>query len=956
MRTDHPAVTVDELLRQAIAFHQAGQLQEAQAQYAAILQSDPNHAVAHHNLGILLVQQNRAADGLPYFVAALQADPAQGQYWLNYIDALFQAGQMDEARQTLMMAREHGLQGAQVEALAERLARREGPGNQEMDELVALFSQGRYEDAAARAEKLTVQFPGHEFGWKALGVAYKELGRTEDALVPMQKAALLSPSDVEAHYNLGVVLQALNRPDEAEASYRKALEIQPDYVDAHMNLGVLLHESKRFEDAERSLRRALEIMPQSEKAIFNLGNVLLKLGKLDEAERIFKSALKLTGSEGEAHFGLGRTLKESGRLDEAEAAYRQSLLFNPDNANVHYNLGNLLKDGEQMDEAESSYRKAINIDPGLALAHYNLGNILKDMDRLEEAEEFCRRAVELKPDHVEAHCSLGMLLSSKGNLEEAEASLRKALQLSPDHADAYCILGIVFLVTKRLEEAEASLRRALQIEPDFVEAHNNLGVVLKEMGCLDAAETSLRRALQIKVDYDEALCNLGGVLIRSGHVHESIQCLRKALEHKPNFALAHSNLIYALDLMDSEDVESLQAERRNWDAAHGAPFYKHWAHANKPNPERKLRIGYVSADIKDHSAAKVFGGMLTRFDRAQFDVFAYSNFKGQDDKSTEFFKQYVTVWRSIVGQSDDAAADMIRNDGIDILVDLSGHSAGNRLQVFARKPAPIQITAWGYASGTGMGAMDVFFSDPVMVPPHEKKYFAEEVRYLPCVVGAFYNETFPDVNELPALGQGIITFGSHNRLTKLSPTACRVWAEVLLGVPDSRLILKSPETQDFSTRERITGHFTRAGVTSERIIMQGGAPWYEHMQAYNQIDIALDPFPHGGGVTTVEGLMMGVPVVTQLWPTMPGRVSASIMTALGLTDWIAGTSEEYVDLAVRKAADLQSLSKLRQQLRGIFTSSIIGDQDAYVRAVEQEYRTLWREWCKKRMSNEDHKV
>jgi predicted O-linked N-acetylglucosamine transferase (SPINDLY family) len=389
----------------------------------------------------------------------------------------------------------------------------------------------------------------------------------------------------------------------------------------------------------------------------------------------------------------------------------------------------------------------------------------------------------------------------------------------------------------------------------------------------------------------------------------------------------------------------LYGERKKWDEIYAAPLWQDTPHTNDPTPTRRLRIGYVSADFRAHSAARIFGGMLTRYDHSQFDVFAYSNLNGKDDEITELFKRNVTAWRNIVGVSDEAVAEMIREDEIDILVDLSGHTAGNRLLVFARKPAPIQITAWGYATGTGMRAMDVFFTDPVMVPPNEKPYFTEEVRYLPSVVGAFFNEPFPDVNELPALSDGIITFGSLNRLTKVSAEAYRVWAEVLLAVPRSRLILKTPELNDAAVRERVAGHFTQAGVAAERIIMRGKSSWHDHMQAYNQIDMALDPFPHGGGVTALEGLMMGVPVITLRWPTVVGRLSASIMTTLGLTDWITETQEQYVALAIRKASDLQSLAELRQQLRGMFTSSIIGDQVAYTRAVEQEYRLLWKEWC-----------
>jgi predicted O-linked N-acetylglucosamine transferase (SPINDLY family) len=339
--------------------------------------------------------------------------------------------------------------------------------------------------------------------------------------------------------------------------------------------------------------------------------------------------------------------------------------------------------------------------------------------------------------------------------------------------------------------------------------------------------------------------------------------------------------------------------------------------------------------------------MLTQYDRSQFDVFVYSNHKSKnDDAVAHLFKQNVTVFRNISYLTDAAVAKMIENDAIDILVDLSGHSGGNRLLVFAQKPAPIQITAWGYATGTGMRAMDVFFADEVSVPPQDKQYFAEDVRYLPCIAGlTFSNGQFPDVNELPALSCSLVTFGCFNRLQKLSNEALNTWIELLLELPNSRLILKLPGLHDLSVRERITKHFTKAGVAENRMILQGHTPWDEHIQAFNCIDVALDPFPHSGGVTTLESLMMGVPVITLRAATVAGKISASMMTALNLTDWIAETPDEYIKLAIQKTKDIQALSTLRQQLRNRFTSSIIGNPVAYVRAVEKEYRQLWEEWC-----------
>ncbi len=950
--------SITQHLQEAIAHHQAGKLDEAKAEYESVLRSVPDHPVANHNMGVLLAGSGDASVSLSYFIAALNADPAQGQYWLSYIDALMKAGQMEEASQVLELARQHGLQGDKVEALARSLEKENqklaGPSDQEMDALVALFSQGQYERAAVEARRLAEKFPDQGFVWKGLGVSYKELGRIEEALEPMQKAAALSPLDVEAHYNLGVVLQALGRQDEAASSYRKALEIKPDYVDALINLGVLQHEAGQLNEAERSLRRAFEIMPQNVKAVFNLGNVLMELERYQEAEQIFKSAVQLPGSEGEAYFGLGRALKGQKKLNEAETAYRQSLAFNPDNESVHYNLGNLCKDLERLNEAEASYRRAVNIKPELALAHYNLGHILKRMDRLGEAKDSYRRAIELNPDHAEAHCGLGMVLSGMGSLKEAEISCRKALDINPNYADAHCVLGVIFLNAKKLGEAEASLRRALQIEPDFFEAHNNLSLILKEQGKTNEAISSCLKALEIDPESALSHCNLGILFLAIGQVNESINCFRKALQLKPDYALAHSNLIFLQDLNAKMTVSELQSERRNWDAVHGAPFYGELAHENQADPERKLRIGYMSADFRIHSAAFVFGGMLVNYDAGQFDVIAYSNFATKD-LLTERFQESVTLWRDIAGMADDEVAQLIREDGIDILVDLSGHSAGNRLLVFARKPAPIQITAWGYAHGTGMRAMDVFLTDPVSVPIEEQVYYAERIRYLPCVVGYFKNGETPSVNDLPALSGKGITFGSFNRLSKNSEATYRVWSNILKACPESRMVIKTHELNDGGTRGRVMSYFTSAGIDPERIILQRWSPRHEHMQAYNQIDIALDPFPHGGGVTALEGLMMGVPMVSLCWPTTSGRVSASILTALGLTDWIARTEQEYEQLAIKKAMDLQSLSALRCELRNIFNLSVIGDQLAYTRSVEREYRSLWREWCEKNRNFEAEK-
>lgn len=634
---------------------------------------------------------------------------------------------------------------------------------------------------------------------------------------------------------------------------------------------------------------------------------------------------------------------QAGRLSQAEHMYRQVLQREPNQADALHLLGQLHLQQGNVESAVELISQAIKVEPSREHYHFNLGNAQLAAGCLEEAARSYRQALQIKPDYVEAQVNLGNAFQAQGRLDEAIASYQQALLLKPDFAEAYCNLGNIFQAQGLRDEAIACFRQTLLIRPDYADGYNNLGAALQAQCRLDEAVACYRQALLITPDFIEAYCNLGNVLQVQGKLDEAVASYRQALLIKPNYHEAHSNLIFTMDQMVGNDIATLQSERRRWSGRYADGLYGVPVFSNAPVPERRLRIGYVSADFRHHSASGVFGTMLTCFDPAAFDIFAYSN-SVIEDEHTRFFQKSVTCWRKISGLTDADAAELIRKDEIDILVDLSGYTAGNRLLVFARKPAPIQITAWGYIGGTGMKAMDVFFADSVVVPPEEKPLYAEEVRYLPNVISAYFSNPFPGINDLPAKGREL-TFGSFNRLCKISAEAYQVWARVLQAIPGSRMLLKTVELDSPGTRALVLERFSHAGIDPARIALYGNTTWAEHMAAFNQIDLSLDPFPHGGGVTTLEGLMMGVPVVTLRWPTIPGRLSASILTTLGLTDWIAESPEQYVEIAVEKAQNLTALAELRQQLRPHFMASIIGDTAAYARVVEQEYRKLWREWC-----------
>ena len=886
-------LTLDQALQQAIDHHQAGRLQDAERLYRAILKTQPNHPDANHNLGVIAVQVKQPAAGLPHLKVALEVNPNQGQYWLSYIDALIQTGQTDAARQVLAQGRQRGLQGEMVDVLSVHLKdsawapqqsaalhKVRNPSHQERKTLVATFAEGRYSEAATLAQVLTVRFPLHGFGWKALGAVFQQMGRSADALAPMQKAAALLPGDAEAHGNLGNTLKDLGRLDEAEVSYRLALEINPDFAEAHNNLGATLRELGRLDEAEVSYRRALEIKP-------------------DYAE---------------ANSNLGVALQDLGRLDEAEASCRRALKIKPDFADAHYNLGNTLQVLSRLGEAEASYRRALEIKPDFAEVHNNLGVIHQSLGRLDEAEVSCRRALEIVPDYVEAHNNLGNTLQKLGRLHEAEVSLRRALEIKPDLAEAHNNLGSTIKDTGRLDEAEASYRRALQIKPDYAEAHNNLGSTVRDMGRLDEAEANYRRALEIKPDFTEA----------------------------------YNNLLFTYNLLVKQSPEVMLVEARRFGelVAQKSPFH-HPLH-NVPNPIRCLRIGFVSGDLRDHPVGYFLDGVLAELvciasGRLEFYAYPCSS---RSDALTERINACCKGWYSAVGQSDEILARQIHEDGIDILIDLSGHTAFNRLPVFAWKPAPVQVTWLGYFATTGVAAIDYLIADPWVLPESDEIHFTEKIWRLPETRLCFTPPNVEiDVSPLPALTNGCITFGCFNNLTKINDAVVALWARVLESVPGSCLFLKAKQFKEASVRQSILERFAVRGIGAERLILEEPESRAKYLSAYHRVDIALDPFPFPGGTTSVEGLWMGVPVLTLAGERFLSRQGVGILQNAGLPEWIASDADDYLARAVSHAGDLQRLAALRNGLRQRVLASPLFDSPRFARHFEAALRGMWMQWC-----------
>ncbi len=961
--------TADRLFRDAMAHHQAGRLAEAGALYMSILESSPDHSKANHHLGRIAVLVGQPAAGLPYFVAALNADPANGPVWLDYIDALLQAGQSDEAQSMLALARQHGLDGSDVDALAARMkdgkpksaAKASGgkkaaalgkntsrggePSRQELDAVMALFNQGQFEEVALLARKLTERFPQHDFGWKVLGAVLKVLGRSSDALAPMGKAVALSPGDIESRHNLGVILQELGELDEAAACYRRALKINADYVDSILNLGVVLHKTGHLDEAAEKLRHALRIRPDSAAAHGNLGATLKELGRLDEAEASFRRAMTLTPHDAVAHNNLGIALKQMEHLDEAVASFRRALQIRPEYAEAHLNLGTTFQKLGRLDEAEASLVRALRINPDEARGYNNLAIVFQELGRLSEAEAHFQIALHIDPDDAGTLGNLANLLHHMSRLNEATDYYRRALKKAPDDARLHSRLGDVHRAQRNFAVAEACYRKSLQLEPDNLNYLFGLGLALLHLESLDQAEACFRKILRIKPDNGVAMSTLGEILLSLGRLGEAEDCLRQAVECQPDAAHPHTCLLHFLSLVATGDKHAVFLEHARFGQRFETPLRRYWCeHTQVRDPERSLRIGFVSADFNNHAVASFIEPILAQLaGYPQIKLHAYYN-NLIDDEVTQRLRGYFANWNRIKNHPDAEVAEQIRADGIDVLIDLSGHTAGNRLLVFARKPAPVQASWIGYPGTTGLCAVDYYIADRFLLPPGRMDdQFTEQIVRLPAS-GPFQPfEGAPPVNDLPALRNGHMTFGSFNRPNKLSHDVIALWARILRTLPDARMVLGGLPKE--GSYDQLIDWFAAEGIVRDRLTFHPRSNMKAYLALHHQVDLCLDTFPYNGGTTTYHALWMGVPTLTFAGDSVPGRVGAAILGHVGLERFVAESAEEFVTQGLHWASHLAELAELRAGLRDHLLQSPLRRPELLAMSLYQALRSMWRRWC-----------
>lgn len=778
-----------------------------------------------------------------------------------------------------------------------------------LNHLIMLFNAQRYAELEKEALLLIKQYPGSGHIWMGLSLSLQMQGK--DALQALQKTAELMPYDADAHNNLSNTLRERGRLEEAVASSRRAIKLTPGFPEAHNNLGLALLELNQIDAAVASFRRAAELNPGFP----------------------------------EAHSNLGYALKELGQFEAALLSGRRALQLKPDFAGAHNNMGLVLKELGQYDAAIASYCRAIQLKPDFAKAHNNLGIVLEKLGQSDAAIASYRQAIQLKPDYATAHNHLGNSLLALGQYDNALASYRRAIEIKPDYAEAHGNLGCALLGLDQCKEALASCNRALEIKPDYAEAHNTRGVVLKELGQLDAALSSYRRAVELKPALAEAFNNLGVLLLDVGQPDEAIASYRRALEIKPDYAEAYSGLLFCLSHSEKLNPQALFAEHCRFAEQFEAPLRADWPqHRNSKDPARCLQVGFVSADLRNHAVANFIEPVLTHLAKySQLSLHAYYNHPVEDNV-TQRLRENFMHWHPISGLSDAALAKKICDDGIDILIDLAGHTAKHRLLAFARKPAPIQISWVGYPGTTGLSAMDYYQSDRFLFPDDRfDDQFTEKIVRLPASTAFLPSVDAPPVNMLPALNNGYITFGSFNRLNKISRSVIALWSQLLRALPDSRMLLGAmPQDGKYQT---LIEWFAQEGIAQDRLAFHARSSMQNYLGLHHQVDIALDTFPYNGGTTTFHALWMGVPTLTLTGHTMAGWAGASILGHVELEIFAAHDAADFVEKGKYWADNLSALSAVRAGLRERFMKSARGQPPVVAASVERALRIMWQRWC-----------
>ena len=712
-------------------------------------------------------------------------------------------------------------------------------------------------------------------------------------------------------------LYATGRLDEAQAACRQRLATNPTEHGAMHLLGIILCRQKRFDEGLPWLAESVSLNPSVADYRVNYGLALNEAERWSESEPVLRSVLSDVPDHPLALMNLGNSLHSQGRSQDAVALYRRSLELHPSYQDARVNLAVALKALGKLDQATAELQSTLGSEPRHPQALFEQGRMLADQKRYQEAEQVFRRLIGIDSSHHQAMYCLGIVLSDQGHWPQATEVYAEVVRMRPDLPEAYQAMAVTLRYCNRITESIVALEKALQLRPDFT----------------------------------LALQSYGSVLAEAGRIEEGIEVWRRSLQINPQQPDLRSNIVYTLSMVDGVTRADLWREHRAWAEHHAKQASEEAQPAKAPTSRagdrKKIRIGYISPDLRLHSVCYFLIPLLESHDKERFEIFCYSDASNPDQTTSEI-RRLSDQWRDVRGKPSAQVHRLIQEDQIDILIDLAGHTMGNRMELFGLKAAAIQASWLGYPETTGLPTVDYKIADRIVYPEREDgKYSSERILRLPNGYHCYKAPPrCPDISDLPFKHNGYITFGSFSSLAKLTPATVGLWSEVLKQVPDSRLLLKARQLADTTVRDRYCSMFAACGIPrSRRRLEVAIAETIEHLGFYKEVDIALDTYPYNGTTTLCEGLWMGVPPVSMCGPVPASRVGASLLHSLGMVDWVAETPEEFVAIAKSKSQDIAGLAALRMGLRERFLQSTLGSPKRFTlefeSALAEAYAVAW---------------
>jgi protein O-GlcNAc transferase len=766
--------------------------------------------------------------------------------------------------------------------------------------------------------------------------------------------------------------------DNAEHCYRESYKYNNSYCDALINIGYVLTEKNRNTEAISYLEIARSLSPQNPDVFFLLGLANRKTGNIQAALNNYQAATRYKPDFESAHLERCQCLLHSNRLAEALDAIAAGAMACPTNPSIHYHHGNTLASLGKIDQAISAFEKCISIQPNfpealanLATAHrfqenfeasleyyqkairlqptnsnlyVNIGDLLVKTGKLEPARESYEKAISIDSRNSSALTGIALLLHKSGNLSGAIDYHEKALAINSDSATSNCLYGITLQALGRLDNAVQAYSRAISINPEYAEAHNNLAGALHGKNDLNTAIKHLQMAIAIDPKYAEAHSNLGVALYEQGDVDESIASFYQALKANPNHIAAHSSLLFVLSFSQKHSPEEYLIEAKRF----GEKVSKLVTQPLSTQPALKakntIRVGLVSGDLRVHPVGYFLESIIQHVNPDILELHAYPT-NDQEDALSKRLKAHIRSWKPITWLSDESAARMIHDDGIDILIDLAGHSAHNRLPVFAWRPAPIQASWLGFFASTGVAEIDYILVDPNSVPPDGHTHYSETPCFLPetrlCFTAPNDTEAAA-VTALPAQGNGYVTFGCFQNLTKLNDEVLKLWGRIAQAIPGAKFRFQIKQLNCAENQNSLRKRLEKFGISAERTTLLGPQSRADYLAAHANVDLILDTFPYPGGTTTCEALWMGVPTLTLLGNSMLSRQGSSIMSCAGLENWIASDQNAYLAKAIEFAEDVSYLADLRRGLRTKVASTPLFDAPRFAKVLEAKLSELYQ--------------